>query len=471
MPEPLKIVTRDPRVTQLSTDTLENVISGLGTSRDKRTHGRFIMANRIDRYEAGAMYRNDWLAASVIDTIPDDMTREWRTITGLQPSQIDAYVDAEQHYMVREKLLEALKWSRLYGGAGVVLGIDGAGEFWEPLDLDRVKKGSLKWMQVVDRNYLIPERIEYHDPSSPNYQMPEHYRMFSGPDPIHRSRILIFHGVKLPYELMAMEHFWGASILDRVRDAIMNSSTVVDGIASLVLEAKVDVFKIPDLFSMMTTPEGTKLIMQRIALAQQGKSIVNAVLMDTAEEYEQKTDALAQGLAPLVEQYLSIVAAAADIPVTRLLGTSAKGLSATGEGDLRNYYDAVSSQQEDRLGPRLRQLDEVLLRSTFGTRPADFDTEWRPLWQMDEKTQAETELLRAQRDQAYLSEGIVESYHVAAQLVEEGTYSALEGDHVNLLKAEALEPEPEPPPSPAPGLPDPNARPDMGPSNAPPAPE
>jgi hypothetical protein len=438
MAAPLKIDASDPRVRQLALDTLENLVAGLGTSADKRVHGQFIFNQPVSPAEAEAMYRNDWLSAAVIDTIPDDMVREWRTLKGLESGQIEEYQAAEQHYGAKEKLLEAMKWARLYGGAGVVLGLDGTGEFHEPLDVNRVRRGALKWLQVVDRHFLIPEQVNYLQPMSPQFGKPEFYRVHSGPDLVHRSRILLFHGVKMPYRLMATTQFWGGSILDRVRDAIMNSVTVMDGIASLVLEAKVDVFKMPDLFGQLMSEEGTKQIMNRLALAQRAKSLVNAVVMDMEEDYDQKTDALAQGLAPLVEQYLSIVAAASDIPVTRLLGTSAKGLNATGEGDIRNYYDAVAANQEDRLGPRLQQLDEVMLRSVFGTRPADFESEWNPLWQMDDAQQAQVDSTRSQMAQVYLSEGIIEPWHVAADLHERGTFSSLESEHVEMLKAEAL---------------------------------
>jgi len=441
---PLQPKVDDPNVIPLTVDTLQNLMSGLGTGRDKRVHGEFVFSRRLTRADASAMYLNHWLAASVVDTIPGDMVREWRAVSGLDPGQLDTYEDAESSYGVKEALNRAMKWARLYGGAGVVMYVDGAGEFHEPLDLDRVKKGALRWLRVVDRHYLIPEHIEFLDPGSPNWMEPEHYRLAYGQDLIHRSRIIRFNGIELPLDLAMREHFWGASILERAFDPIRNAETVMDSIAGLVIEAKVDVFKIPDLFNLLKTEEGKKLIMDRVRLGQMGKSSVNALLMDSEEEYEQKQSALAQGLAPLVEQYLVPVSAASDIPVTRLLGTSAKGLNATGEGDLATYYDSVSAMQIGSLSPQLATLDEVLLRSTFGTRPEEFASEWRPLWQLDGKELAEVEYIRAQRDDLNIANGLIEPYHAAAELQEQGTYSTLEGEHVALLKGAALEEDPEP---------------------------
>jgi len=56
-------------------------------------------------------------------------------------------------------------------------------------------------------------------------------------------------------------------------------------------------------------------------------------------------------------QYLKlkyhIASSASDIPVIRLIGTSATGLNGSGETDLNNYYDMLSSRQESRIRPEL----------------------------------------------------------------------------------------------------------------------
>jgi uncharacterized protein len=54
------------------------------------------------------------------------------------------------------------------------------------------------------------------------------------------------------------------------------------------------------------------------------------------------------------------------------------GLNATGESDIRNYYDRIKSDQETRLQPALALLDEAIIRSTFGTRDPDIFYKWAP---------------------------------------------------------------------------------------------
>ncbi len=55
--------------------------------------------------------------------------------------------------------------------------------------------------------------------------------------------------------------------------------------------------------------------------------------------------------------------------MTRLLGQSPAGLSATGDSDTRNTYDMIAARQAIDLRPQLERLDRILLRSA-GVDPA-----------------------------------------------------------------------------------------------------
>src|SRR5690606_2306274 len=94
-------------------------------------------------------------------------------------------------------------------------------------------------------------------------------------------------------------------------------------------------------------------------------------------------------LTDLMLAFLQQVSGAADIPMTRLLGQSPGGLNASGEPDLRNYYDHVSAQQEMVLAPAMALLDECLIRSALGSRPPEVFYTWSSLWQTKDTERAE----------------------------------------------------------------------------------
>ncbi len=100
----------------------------------------------------------------------------------------------------------------------------------------------------------------------------------------------------------------------------------------------------------------------------------------------------------MVRTFLQVAAGAADIPVTRLLGQSPAGMSATGESDTRNFYDMICARQEIDLRPQLERLDRLILRSA-SVDPSALTFEFRPLWQMDASASATVALQKAEPSQ------------------------------------------------------------------------
>jgi hypothetical protein len=131
---------------------------------------------------------------------------------------------------------------------------------------------------------------------------------------------------------------------------------------------------------------------------------------------------------------LQIVSGAADIPATRLLGQSPAGMNATGESDLRNYYDRLSAMQELEMTPATALLDECLIRSALGSRDPDIHYKWAPLWGMSEKEKAEVFKMKADAARLIAGTGTspalmpIEALSDALvnELVEDGSLSGLE---------------------------------------------
>ena len=84
------------------------------------------------------------------------------------------------------------------------------------------------------------------------------------------------------------------------------------------------------------------------------------------------------GLGEIYEQFMMDMAGAAEIPATRLFGRSPQGMNATGESDLRNYYDMIASLQERQLRPALEKLLPVMAVSCWGYIPEDLEFVFEP---------------------------------------------------------------------------------------------
>ena len=429
-------------------DSLENLVAELGTKQDKRSHSTFVNSKRLSadgmQVELNALYRTDWLAGKVVDIIPDDMTREWRYFSGdIEPETIGALVEEEERLGLAEAFNEAHKWARLYGTSFIVINVDDGQPVDQPLNINRVKKGGLKHIKVVDRHRIDRADLQpIENPLDPNYGMPSYYRFVNTNVKIHHSRMIRFDAVKLPFDEFKRNNYMSDSVLDRLYEALINFNTIAAGSASMVYETNVDVMKIKGLMNNIQSPEGTALIQKRFTLASMLKSFNNMLLLDADEEYDKKQNSFAS-LPDLLYAHALFLAGGSDVPATRLLGSSASGLNATGEGDMKNYYDVIRSKQSKDYKPKLDFFDILMAKNLGIPDDADLDYRFNSLFQMTPKEQADTDFIIAQRDGIYLDKGVVPEYTIAKELKQNSTYTNLTDEHITELEeyANGFEPD------------------------------
>ena len=227
----------------------------------------------------------------------------------------------------------------------------------------------------------------------------------------------------------------GDSIINRVLSAVEGSDVIHKAISSMAHETTVDVYGIKSLAQTLTMTNGSQIISKRIIANNLFKSLNNAVVLDKDNEtFERKPISFA-ALPEVLGMFLQVCASAADIPSTRLLGSSPDGMNATGDSDIRNFYDSIKSQQEDELRQKLNYLDKILALSELGFLPEDLKFDFNPLWQMSEKETAEIEKIRAERDMFYLREGVITPEIILEQLMLEETYQSITQEYIDEVKS------------------------------------
>ena len=95
------------------------------------------------------------------------------------------------------------------------------------------------------------------------------------------------------------------------------------------------------------------------------------------------------GLSEVYEAFMLDMAGAAGIPATRLFGRSPAGMNATGESDLKNYYELIAEMQERHLRPALEKLLPVMALSLWGHVPPRLEPSFPPLVTASPLEQAE----------------------------------------------------------------------------------
>lgn len=393
----------------LMADGLVNFATRIGTAADKSTYGRYVV-DAMTLLDLDAAYRTGWFR-KICDIPPSDEVREWRVWTGADADQVTKIDNEEKRLDIRRKVREARILARKDGGACLLMGLPGDPSQPAP----NGSLGSLQFVTVLTRQEITPGDRDM-NPMSPSFGSPAFYTLANGDGTrVHPSRVIRFIGNPL-------RNFqwdgWGESLWVELRDAVNKADQIAAGIASLVDEAKLDIVHIKGMMANLASAEYEGLLLKRWTSVMALKSTVNALMLDGDDTYEQKSLTF-QGLTDIQNNALVIMAGRADIPATRLLGRSPAGMNATGESDLRNYYDRIRSGQQTDLGPTIKPMDDALVASALGSLPPDISYEWSPLYQMSEKEAAEVEKLFADTTEKYANMGAIPDTALTA-LVRDG---------------------------------------------------
>lgn len=400
-------------------DKLVNFIAGIGNKRDKTTYNKH-QQTLIPEQILIAMYRDIWIAAKAVDIFAEDMTRKWRSYKG-DKEQLTEFTKAEQRLGVKKITYDAIKWARLYGGSAIIpiFKSDNNNKIAQPLNIEKIRKGDLSKLLIVDRTMISSSGIVQMDPLKDNFGYPEFYNVNGNLNRIHYSRVFCFYGVDLPYQAKQHNNYWGDSVIQRMYETINDASTTFHSTAQMMLEMVTDIIKIPNLSTLLSTEEDTERMIERFNLMKLLGSISQLKILDSEEEYERHQIQL-PGVNDIITQFLTMVSAAANIPVTRFIGTSPRGMNATGESDLEIHYENVHSKQENELRPIMDSLDAIIQMDTFGHLIDNYSFEFLPLYMQDDKEKADTDQINASARQTYMESKILPKSTVAKRMVDEG---------------------------------------------------
>jgi uncharacterized protein len=389
-------------------DGFDNFVSKLGLNNANPLSAGTYEFNLITRNRIllEAAYRGSWIVGAIVDSVAEDMTRAGVSITTNEDEEnLKPLKNSMSRLMIGQSLCSLVKWGDLYGGALAVLQVKGQ-DLSTPLNLDTIAKDQFQGLVVYDRWQLNPVLDKLID-SGPEMGLPKFYDIVTDPRAtqpnfptatgqlrVHHSRVIRMVGIELPYFQAITEMMWGESKLERLWDRLISFDDATMNAANLIQRANLRTISVENLREILAAggeaQAGLLAMFEMMRTLQVNEGLT---LIDKNDEFQTTAYSFA-GLSDMLLQFGQQLSGAAKIPLIRLFGQPPAGLSASGEDDIRLYYDSINAQQEAKLRNGWETIIKVMWRSCFG-KPAPDDLEFTfvPLRQTtatDKATNAKT---------------------------------------------------------------------------------
>jgi len=356
-----------------------------------------------NRIQLEAAYRGSWIVGQVVDNIAEDMTRSGIDIvTNKGAEGLVEFETQMSRLQIWQSVANAIKWGRLYGGSIAVVLIKGQ-KLETELDMDTVGKDQFQGLAVYDRWQLAPDLTKLID-SGPEMGLPKYYDIVLGSnlnDPglepgtaqhtsnstgrvrVHHTRCIRMIGIQLPFFQAITEMMWGESVLERMWDRLIEFDTATASTGNLVTRANLRTIGIDGLREIIAAGgDALQSLVEQFEMMRERQVNDGITLIDKNDTFTSTSYSFA-GLADVLIQFAQQISGSCGIPLVRLFGQSPAGLSATGEADIRLYYDGINAKQESSLRNPMEMIIKCLWRSITGQGvPDDLTFTFTPLWQM-----------------------------------------------------------------------------------------
>lgn len=375
-------------------------------------------------YQFCAILAQHWLVNKACFTPARDAARNGFKLTAndgaaLDPAWLKAIERANTRMRLRRSLVQFVGMGRTFGIrlALFVVESDDPEYYVKPFNPDGVTPGSYRGISQIDPYWVMPELTGNNasDPSAIGFYEPTYWTI--GGKRYHKSHLVIMRGEEVADILKPSYLYGGISIPQKIFERVYAAERTANEAPQLALSKRTTVFY-TDAAKAIANQEKFE---EKLSIWAQFRDNFGVKVADKdADKVEQYDTSLADLDAAIMSQY-QLVASAANVPVTKLLGTVPKGFNATGEYDADSYHEELESIQANDMGPLLERHLLCLIRSEiaprFSAKPFDVEVQWNPLDVPTAKEIAESNKAKAETDKILVDTGAIDGTDVRARVV------------------------------------------------------
>jgi phage-related protein (TIGR01555 family) len=342
-----------------------------------------------------------------------------------QNANADLAVQAEA-YASRLALIpraqEASIFGRAFGGGLMIVGADDGQDMSTPLREDNIS--TIRYLSWIDRRFVFAST--WYATIGPKYGEVETWEIinpFGGQanTRVHETRVVRFDGMPVDFLMRRRLLGWTLSVLQAPYDILRQFDQSFQGLSNLMADMSQAVMKINGLAQLISNDQAT--LQTRMQMVDMSRSTARMLYIDAENEEFTRQPTPLTGVGEAIQMQMLRVSAAAEMPVSRLFGRQPSGLNATGDADIRQWYDQIAGDQKQVLEPKLLRLYSLIFAAKDGPtggRVPDLSFVWHKLYEMSELEQSTIRFNMAQADDLYIGNGTLLPSEVAMSRFRNG---------------------------------------------------
>lgn len=330
------------------------------------------------------------LIRACIQTVSDDLSRKWIKIDGCDdPQKLEIIENELKKLHIKDLFHKAVTTTGYMGGAFIFIDT-GEDDLTLPLAINdlsaELKEGSKVKFVVVDPVNVSP--IEYNciDPLRDDYMQPRMWQVLG--KRVHTSRLLSFVENQPPMLLKPNYNFLGIPQAQILWDYVMHFNQTRASTARLLEKISLLVVQ-TDMDAVLSDEHGIELFDAKMEFLERYRNNDSVFVCDKESEGVMNVQTTIAGCTDVVRQSLELIACINRTPAVKLLGISPSGFNATGESDLKNYYDYIASKQE-LYREQIQTIINVIQLVEFGNIDPAITFKFEPLNEENKASQAMT---------------------------------------------------------------------------------
>lgn len=326
----------------------------------------------------------------------------------LDPNTIKVLRRGDRKFQITKQLEQFVRKGRIFGIRIAFFNVesDDLQYYEKPFNPDGIKPGSYKGITQIDPYWCGPmlDGDSASNPATPHFYDPVWW--FIAGRKYHRSHLIIFRNSEVADILKPSYLYGGVPVPQQIMERVYAAERVANE-APMLAQTKRTTVWLTDMEAFMADQEASAKKLQWWSQMRDNYGV--KVGAKEADELAQFDTSLADLDNVIMTQY-QIVAAAAKVPATKLLGTTPKGFNSTGDYEEASYHEELESIQTHDLTPFLERHYTILMRSEEVKVEGEYiavTVNWLPLDSPTAKELAETNQIKAQTGNLLIQAGAI----------------------------------------------------------------